>query len=66
MYIHPEQDKTISVPKAARLQSFPDDFVFKSSRTNQFKHVGNTVPPLMSQVLVHRLLDYFESLKNQK
>lgn len=66
MYIHPEQDRTISVREAARLQSFPDEFVFKSSRTNQFKHVGNAVPPLMSQVLAHHLLDYFESLKNQK
>jgi len=66
MYIHPEQDRTICVREAARLQSFPDDFVFKTSRTNQFKHVGNAVPPLMSQVLAHHLLDYFKSLKNQK
>ncbi len=66
MYIHPEQDRTISVREAARLQSFPDSFIFMSSRTNQFKHVGNAVPPLMSQVLANHLLDYFESLKNQK
>jgi len=66
MYIHPEQDRTISVREAARLQSFPDYFIFKSSRTNQFKHVGNAVPPLMSQVLAHHLLDYFEVLRNQK
>ena len=66
MYIHPEQDKTISIWKVARLQSFPDDFLFKSSRSNQFKHVGNAVPPLISQVLAHHPLDYFESLKNQK
>jgi DNA (cytosine-5)-methyltransferase 1 len=42
------QARTISVREAARLQSFPDAFVFNGSMNAAFKQIGNAVPPLMA------------------
>jgi DNA (cytosine-5)-methyltransferase 1 len=46
-----EQARTITIREAARLQSFPDGFVFKGSMNPAFKQIGNAVPPLFAYAI---------------
>ena len=59
--LHPSQARVISIREAARLQSFPDDFIFVGSKASQFKQIGNAVPPLLSRFVSTLIKPYLNN-----
>ncbi|UOP04165.1 DNA cytosine methyltransferase [Conchiformibius kuhniae] len=56
---HPELHRSITPREAARLQSFPDDFVFYGKKTDICKQIGNAVPPKLAFALACALKQYY-------
>jgi DNA (cytosine-5)-methyltransferase 1 len=67
-FIHPVKDRNFTAREGARLQSFPDDFIFEGMRTkmsweiglSQYQQIGNAVPPLMAKAVADRLKQVLE------
>lgn len=60
MYIHPTENRTLSVREAARIQSFPDDFEFIGNQQETYVQVGNAVPPLLGKAIGESIMKYLE------
>lgn len=56
MWIHPELDRAISIREAARLQTFPDTFIFEGTKDSQYQQVGNAVPPYLAKAIADSVI----------
>ena len=62
-HFHYKYNRVPTVRECARLQSFPDDFVFLGNKTQQFRQVGNAVPPLLAQAIAKQVKVMLEEKK---
>ena len=67
-FIHPDyrQGRTLTVREVARLQSFPDDFIFEGPRTEQYKQIGNAVPPFLAKAIAKAIKEKLKKIEGDK
>lgn len=61
MFIHPVQNRSISPREAARVQTFPDWFIFPEARTHSFRMIGNAVPPVIGESAGRAIVEFLAS-----
>lgn len=57
-YPHPTANRVISLREAARLQSFPDWYVFEGTKIQIARQIGNAVPPLLSKAIADYVFEH--------
>lgn len=60
MWIHPALNRAVSIREAARLQTFPDSFIFCGTKDSQYQQVGNAVPPILAKSVAEHLAKYLD------
>ncbi len=64
-FIHPTEDRNLTLRECARIQTFPDDFEFVGTLNEQIRLIGNAVPPLLATVFARQLAQDLASITNR-
>ena len=59
---HYNQNRALTVRELAKLQSFPDNFIFKGNKISQQQQVGNSVPPKMAEAIAETILKMYNNV----
>lgn len=63
-HFHYEFNRVPTARESARLQSFPDSYIFECGKTSQLKQIGNAVPPILAKVLAESLKEYILNVQS--
>lgn len=63
-HIHPYLNRVISAREMARLQTFPDSFIFKGSMKKAMWQIGNAVPPRLAECISYALMPYLNAIES--
>ena len=63
MWIHPTIDRAISIREAARLQTFPDSYIFYGKKDAQYQQIGNAVPPILGKAIAEKIAEMLDQLE---
>lgn len=63
-FIHPVEDRPLTIREAARIQTFPDDFVFCGNSSQKIQQVGNAIPPMLARILAEHIRDDYGFVGN--
>ena len=63
MWIHPTRDRAISIREAARLQTFPDSYIFYGKKDAQYQQIGNAVPPILGKAIAEKITEILDNLE---
>lgn len=60
---HPTQHRPLTIRESARIQTFPDTYIFKGSISSQYKQIGNAIPVSLAQILAESIYLYWNQVK---
>ncbi len=63
-FIHPVQDRPLTIRESARIQTFPDSFIFEGNSSEKIQQIGNAIPPLLARIFAEHINNDYGFIKN--